>query len=453
MQDEVADWLISQNIEYANVISFGVVLALIALMAIILHGLLHRILLPALERIGGKRIHTWQKILTAKNLFPRLAFIVQGVVVYIQAGVWLSPETTTHNFLHIAARLWIIYYVTLTLFSLLDAVLLISRRNQRARTLPLRGIFQGVKLTASILAGLLCISILIGESPIILLSGLGAMTAVLMLVFKDPILGLVAGIQLSANDMLSVGDWLEMPKYGADGDVIDIGLTTVKVCNWDMTITTIPTYALISDSFKNWRNMSQSGGRRIKRSINIDASCITFLSPQEFKKLHKSHLLAPYLDEKNREIETFNTEKKLDLSMPINGRRMTNLGTLRAYLTAYLRNHPMIHQDMTLMVRQLQPGPNGVPLEIYAFTKTVNWLEYEAIQSDIFDHTLAVLPEFGLRIHQTPTGYDMRALIGTTTPGIAQISAPDDNARPQHTTGTAGPETSKHVAHASDQGV
>jgi miniconductance mechanosensitive channel len=234
-----------------------------------------------------------------------------------------------------------------------------------------------------------------------------------MLVFKDPIMGLVAGIQLSANDMLAVGDWLEMPKYGADGDVIDIGLTTVKVSNWDRTITTIPTYALISDSFKNWRGMSESGGRRIKRSINIDAGSVHFLNEDELARLHKAKLLGPYLDQKVSEIERYNSELHADLTSLVNGRRLTNLGTFRAYLNEYLRNHPQIHQGMTLMVRQMQPTPEGIPVEIYAFTNTTAWVAYEGIQSDLFDHILAVLPEFGLRVHQTPTGYDMRTLAET----------------------------------------
>ena len=232
------------------------------------------------------------------------------------------------------------------------------------------------------------ISLLIGQSPAILISGLGAMAAVLMLVFKDPILGLVAGIQLSANDMLKLGDWLEMPKYGADGAVIDIGLTTVKVRNWDNTITTIPTWSLVSDSFKNWSGMSASGGRRIKRSLNIDTT---------------------YMDSRHQEISEWNQQNAADHSV-LNLRKMTNIGTFRAYLQEYLRNHPRLRKDMTMMVRQLAPDANGLPIEIYCFTSTVVWAEYESIQADIFDHIFAVVDEFGLRIHQSPTGNDIRSL-------------------------------------------
>jgi miniconductance mechanosensitive channel len=265
---------------------------------------------------------------------------------------------------------------------------------------------------ASIFIGLLIVSTLIGKSPVILLSGLGAMTAVLMLVFKDPILGLVAGIQLSANNMLAVGDWLEMGRYGADGEVIDIGLTTVKVKNWDHTITTIPTYALISDSFKNWRGMSESGGRRIKRSLRLDAASVRFLNEADIHRLQKARLLDGYLNDKVQEISRYNSEQAADMTSLVNGRRLTNLGTFRAYLAAMLRQHPHIHQQMTLMVRQLESGSEGIPIEIYAFTSTTSWVEYEGIQADIFDHIFAVLPEFDLRVHQSPTGFDMRTLAG-----------------------------------------
>jgi miniconductance mechanosensitive channel len=256
-------------------------------------------------------------------------------------------------------------------------------------------------------------STIIGKSPVILFSGLGAMTAVLMLIFKDPIMGLVGGIQLSANRMLSVGDWLEMPKYGANGDVIDVTLTSVKVQNWDKTITTIPTYALISDSFKNWRGMQESGGRRIMRNIRIDATSVRFLSEEQIAWLRKASLLTRYIDTRMEEINRYNAEQAQDLTCPINGRRLTNLGTFRAYLDQYLRNHPGIHQGMTMMVRQLEPGADGVPIQIYAFANTTAWVEYEGIQSDIFDHVLAVVPQFGLRLHQTPTGHDIRAAVSS----------------------------------------
>jgi miniconductance mechanosensitive channel len=271
-------------------------------------------------------------------------------------------------------------------------------------------LLQTVKLIATALTGILLVSLLMDKSPLILLSGLGALSAVLLLVFKDPILGLVAGIQLSANNMLSVGDWLEMPKYGADGDVVDIALTTVKVRNWDKTITTIPTYALISDSFKNWRGMTEAGGRRIKRSIYLQMSSIEFLDEKTLTHLYKAELLAPYLEERLAQIKDTNTSSKTDMSILLNGRRLTNVGTFRQYLVSFLKSHPKIHQDMTLLVRQLQSTNLGLPIEIYAFTNTTNWNEYENIQSDIFDHIIAVLREFNLQVHEGPTGQDLRFL-------------------------------------------
>ena len=257
------------------------------------------------------------------------------------------------------------------------------------------------------------ISILIDESPLLLLSGLGAMAAVLLLVFKDTILSLVASVQLSSNDMLRVGDWIEMPGMHADGDVIDIALHTVKIQNFDKTITTIPTHKLISESYRNWRGMSESGGRRIKRSISIDQNMIRFLTEDEVKDLSRFRVLREYLAQKEQEIAEWNEGELGEESNSINARRLTNIGTLRAYIIGYLKNHPMISGEFTLLVRQLPPGPTGLPIEIYCFTATTNWGEFESIMADIFDHLLAILPEFDLKVFQEPSGNDIR-LIGAT---------------------------------------
>lgn len=423
--DEVKDlegwlmpWLNHYMPQFAKLAYTGIALALIVIISLGIHFVLHRVVLRWVEgrTRGTQRI--WRRAFFERKLFGRLALTLQGIIIYIQAGLWLADDTLLLPAIQMAANMWILLYALLSLYSLLDALLDISRQRPAMRAFPLRGIFQSVKLIASIFIGLLIVSTLIGKSPVILLSGLGAMTAVLMLVFKDPILGLVAGIQLSANDMLAVGDWLEMGRYGADGEVIDIGLTTVKVQNWDHTITTIPTYALISDSFKNWRGMSESGGRRIKRSVRLDAASVRFLNEDDLHRLQKSRLLDSYLHDKIEEINRYNREQLADMSSLVNGRRLTNLGTFRAYLAALLRQHPHIHQRMTLMVRQLEAGSEGIPLEIYAFTNTTRWVEYEGIQSDIFDHIFAVLPEFDLRVHQTPTGFDMRMLAGQSEPAL-----------------------------------
>ncbi|BEM66314.1 mechanosensitive ion channel family protein [Serratia sp. CY52157] len=411
MQQQITRWLEQFGLEFGGVMSLLMVLGLIVLISVVIHLVLHRVVLAALQRRGQQSQRVWQQAITQYKLFQRVALLLQGVIISIQATLWLQSGSQTQAVIVTAAQVWILAFTLLSLFSLLDTLLALLRQSPISNQLPLRGIFQGLKLVAAILIGIMIVSLLMGKSPLLLLSGLGAMTAVLMLVFKDPILGLVAGIQLSANDMLKIGDWLEMPKYGADGAVTDIGLTTVKVRNWDNTVTTIPTYALISDSFKNWRSMSESGGRRIKRSLNIDTGSVHFLSEEEQRRLQRNPLLHSYLNVKTQELSQHNQEIAVDLASPLNGRRLTNLGTLRAYLEAYLRAHPRIHQNMTLMVRQLAPTPEGLPLEIYAFTNTTVWAEYESIQADIFDHILAVIDEFGLRVHQTPTGNDMRDML------------------------------------------
>nr|WP_269801920.1 mechanosensitive ion channel domain-containing protein [Zobellella maritima] len=370
----IMPWLDTHIPEYSALAYTCAVLTLILIFSVAIHLVLHRVVLRWVGSRARSARQVWRQAFFERKLFNRLALTLQGIIIHIQAGLWLSSEAMSLPIIQTATQLWILLYGLLSFFSLLDALLDIFQQQTTMRNFPLRGIFQGLKLVSAIFIGLLIISVLIGKSPLILLSGLGAMTAVLMLVFKDPILGLVAGIQLSANDMLSVGDWLEMSRYGADGEVIDIGLTTVKVRNWDNTITTIPTYALISDSFKNWRGMSESGGRRIKRSLLLDTSSVRFLTEEDVQRLHKAQLLAPYLSEKVSEVSRYNSQSRADLSSLVNGRRLTNLGTLRAYLAAYLKAHPSIHQQMTLMVRQLESGAQGVPLEIYAFTNTTSWV-------------------------------------------------------------------------------
>ncbi|MBA8783714.1 mechanosensitive ion channel [Aeromonas caviae] len=409
MKEMFFNWLSGLGVDVTPMMALVIALGFIVLTAMVLHLVLHRILLVRLGGLLGKTKQMWLPPQLQQRLFYRLAFVFQGAVLLGQAEIWLPKASESLALIELLAQLWILLFLLLALFALLDCLLSLSRHTRLGRDLPLRGIFQGVKLVASILVGILMIALLLGKSPLFLFSGLGAMTAVLMLVFKDPILGLVAGIQLSANRMLSVGDWLQMDKYGADGEVTDIGLTTVKVSNWDKTITTIPTYALISDSFKNWQGMTESGGRRIKRSVNIDMTSVRFLTSQEQLQLKQARLLAPYLSRKEQELSSYNQQLSDAISCPINGRHLTNLGTLRAYLDAYLRAHAGIRKDMTLMVRQLAPTTDGLPLEIYCFTATTAWAEYEGIQADIFDHIFAIIEQFHLRLHQSPTGYDMHS--------------------------------------------
>jgi miniconductance mechanosensitive channel len=330
----------------------------------------------------------------------------------ISRGITLVPHlpdgaiTVVHN----CAGAFTVITMVLALNALLTFAGAIYQRRPEAASRPIKGYLQVLKIVLIGCGAIIAVAALMEQSPLLLLSGLGAMAAVLMLVFKDTILSLVASVQLTSNDMLRVGDWIEMPQLNADGDVIDIALHTVKVQNWDKTVTSIPTYRLISESYKNWRGMSESGGRRIKRALCLDQNNIRFLTVDEKAALTQFALLKPYLLSKNQEIERWNSGLSERGLGGVNHRALTNIGTFRAYVQAYIDWHPHIHKEMTRLVRQLPPGPDGLPLEIYCFTTTVAWEKYEAIQSDIVDHLLAVLPHFGLRLFQKPCGTDIRGL-------------------------------------------
>lgn len=354
--------------------------------------------------IRNNRIQ-WDNYLLERKVLHRLVHIIPAIIIYYSASLFPAYQQWIVKGVYI----YLIIVSLLVLSSFLNALQDIYSTFEISKAKPIRGYVQVVKIFVFIIGAVLLISNLIGESPVILLSGIGALSAVLMLIFKDSILGLVAGVQLSTNDMVRVGDWIEMPKYGADGDVIDISLNTVKVSNWDKTITTIPTYALISDSFKNWRGMRNAGGRRIKRSVFVDMSSIAICTAEMIEKYKKIHHIKDYICKKEAEIAQYNEENQIDHSVMVNGRALTNIGTFRAYILSYLENHPGIHKGLIYMVRQLQPVETGLPLEIYAFTNDINWIAYEGVQSDIFDHILAIAPEFGLRVFQNPTGYDMRS--------------------------------------------
>ncbi|MDI2113236.1 mechanosensitive ion channel family protein [Commensalibacter nepenthis] len=409
MQQDGLHWfsgLLSKvGIPLNDITLFILAISIIIVTAFLLHFILHKVVLKRLYSFSKKSSLVWIQVLTEDQLFNRLAFVIQGIVLLVQASFWVQHKVSILYFLIICTKLWILLYILLSIFSFLNIVLHLSNRLGISNNLPLGGIFQGIKLLASLFIGIMMIAAIIDQSPWKLITGLGAMAAVIMLVFKDSILGLAAGIQLSANKMLRIGDWLTMEKYGADGTVIDIGLTTVKVQNFDNTMTMIPTYALVSDSFINWRAMQESGGRRIKRSILIDANSIRFLTKEEIEKLSNSTLLKSYIVERAAEIDKFNQEKNYDLDISLlNGRRLTNLGLYRAYLEEYLKSHPSVHRNMTCMVRQMAPDFYGIPMEIYCFSNTVVWKQYEAIQSDIFDHSYSVLSEFFLSAGQSGTG-------------------------------------------------
>lgn len=380
-------------------------------LAWLVNWLVRRVLLHRLKRFPL----VGDSVLANSKLIRRLTHIIPALIVSI--GIALIPDldTVIVAIVQNAANAFILLTVALAVSDVLDIVNTVHQSRPNAHLRPIKGYIQVIKIILFVLATILIVAVLVDRSPLILLSGIGALAAVLMLIFQDTLLSLVASVQISSNDIIRLGDWIEMPQLNADGDVIDIALHIVKVQNWDKTITTIPTKRFITDSFKNWRGMRESGGRRIKRCLYIDQTSIQFLSAESSSQLQAFSVLNEYLAHKATELEAWNRELEATGAEPINARRITNIGTFRVYVERYLRNHPGVKQDMLLLVRQLSPTANGLPLEIYCFTNTVQWVEYENIQSDIFDHLLAIIPQFDLRIFQSPSGNDLSTL-GFTSP-------------------------------------
>jgi miniconductance mechanosensitive channel len=384
-------------------------LALLAT-AIVINLIAKRILVGTVRSLAKRSSVSWDDALVRHNVFGRLVQVVPALIVFF--GVTLVPEVPEAG-VKLVRNIAIGYMalmLTMAVSATLSALNTIYAKTPAAKERPIKGFVQLVQIVVWVLGGVLITATVLDRSPLLLLSGFGAMTAILLLVFKDTILSLVASVQLTAQDMVRVGDWIEMPQFGADGDVIDVQLHTVKVQNWDKTITTIPTHRLITDSFKNWRGMSQTGARRIKRAIVIDVSSIRIQTEDEIDHFTRFALLGDYIKEKEQELAEYNAGLTTEVDEEVNRRRLTNIGTFRAYAFNYLKNHPRIDQNMTLIVRQLSPGPEGIPLEIYCFTNTTEWAVYEDIQSDIFDHLLAIVPEFGLRLFQKPAGSDLENL-------------------------------------------
>ena len=342
------------------------------------------------------------------------AHLLPAIVILIAVPVVFSGYETVAHVTRVVLYLYMIILGLLMTTSFLDALHDLYQTRPAASEVPIKGFVEVIKIAFVFISIILAMSLLINQTPLYLFSGLGAMTAVLLLIFKDSILGFVAGIQLTSNRMVAIGDWIEMPRYGADGDIIDVSLMTVKVRNWDKTITSLPTYALVSESFKNWRGMKEAGGRRIKRAINIDVNTIRFCNAEMIERYGKIRYISEYIERKIADIAEHNDKQKIDRDDLVNGRHMTNIGTFRAYVESYLRNHPMVHKDLTFLIRQLQPTEHGLPIEIYIFTATTEWAAYEAVQADIFDHIIAVLPAFDLRAYQQPSGYDIRDALSST---------------------------------------
>jgi miniconductance mechanosensitive channel len=365
-------------------------------------------ILAIIERIIRKTKNTWDDVLMEQNVFKHVAHIVPALLIGVLAPVLYEGHPDWIVALEKISEIYLTIAFILTIVAFFKAFQFYLESRPFLKGKPLDSYMQLIRLIVYILGGIYIISVLIDKSPMGIFSALGAMSVVLMLVFKDTILGFVGSIQIAANDMVKIGDWVEFPKFGADGDVIEIKLQTVKVQNWDKTITTIPTYSFVSDAFKNWRGMSESGGRRIKRSINIDMNSVRFCNKQLQEKLSKIQLLKEYFEQKEIEINEYNIEKDTDHSANI--RQLTNLGSFRAYLEKYLSANNQISKEMTFLVRQLAPNEKGLPIEIYVFSSEQRWAHYEAIQADIFDHIIAILPEFELRVFQAPTGNDFKQL-------------------------------------------
>ena len=363
-----------------------------------------RVVLRAILFMSSKTSFDWDKVLIEHKVFARLSNVVPALVAHVLAPVVFDGVESLVGFVQGLAKVYLVVVLLFTLQALLNGLLSIYQRFEIAKRIPIKGLLQAVMLVACFVGGVFIISIVMGREVGTLMAGLGAMVMGFLFVFKDAIMGLVAGIQLATNDTVRKGDWIEMKGHGIDGDVIDVSLTTVKVQNFDKTVVSIPASRLITESCRNWRGMKDSGGRRIKRPIRIDMRSIRFADEALLAKFQRFDLLKGYLQSKLDEVNAHNQTANTDLSELVNGRRLTNIGTFRAYIMAYLKNHPQIRQDRTFLIRQLEPGDNGLPIEIYIFTDTTVWADYEAIQADIFDHLLAVIPEFGLAPFQNSTG-------------------------------------------------
>ncbi|MEZ7942805.1 MAG: mechanosensitive ion channel [Halioglobus sp.] len=399
--------MITQLAEYHPALPDITVVLILLLTALLGYVVAHRLLDIGLRTVAKYSTYTWSDALIKNGVGKRLAQLLPAFTIHMGVNFLPSINAGLESFVMNLTTAYMMVVATITIIAVLNAANDIYESNPEARQRPIKGFIQLLQLAVVILGGLLFIAALLDQSPVLLLSGFGAMTAVLLLVFKDTLLSLVASVQLAAQDMVRVGDWIEVPQLGADGDVVDMELYTVTVQNFDKTITTIPTQRLITDSFKNWRGMSSSGGRRIKRALHIDASSIRFISAQDVNSYRRFSLLEDYLAGKHDELKKYNqtmvgaTADESDAA--VNMRRLTNIGTFRAYAWRYLKEHPRIRKDMTLLVRQLAPD-DGIPIELYCFTNTVKWTEYEDIQADIFDHLLAIMPEFGLQLFQRPAG-------------------------------------------------
>ncbi|MDY0015110.1 MAG: mechanosensitive ion channel [Bacteroidales bacterium] len=407
--------LASSNIDYGSIPYLRLLMLFVGLIIIsmICFYITKYAIIHTLYKFIRRTSIKWDDLLVEYKTFDNVAHLIPAIIVKQTTPLILMDFEKLIPFITKLTDIYIIIAILIIVLSFLKASEHIIRKSPIFINKPITSYFQLIRIILYIIIAILIISIFIEQSPLYLLSAFGAMSAILLLIFKDTILGLVASVQISSNDMVRPGDWIEMPKFNANGEVLTINLNTVKVENWDKTITTIPTYFFISDSFKNWRGMQQSGGRRINRAIHINTRSVKFIDVTLKKRLTKVQLIHDYLLDREKEINAYNEEHCINTSELINGRRMTNVGVFRQYIEYYLRNHPHIRKDMTLMVRQLDFTERGLPIELYCFTATTEWLKYEQIQADIFDHLLAATRFFDLEIFQPPSGEDIHKAMTT----------------------------------------
>jgi len=412
---KILNWLIKLGIsaEYAFFVKSIIIIVGIFLLSYIVFLIARKLIIKVFKEITKRTETTWDDILLEKRVFHRLAYLAPAVLIHS-----LMPEILTNvkyefwvNLIQGTLKIYMVIIFVVVIDAFFNAVIEIYKDFKISKYKPIKSYIQIVKIIIYLIAAIIIISIIVGQSPLYLLGGLGALSAVLMLIFRDTLLGFVASIQLSSNDMLRVGDWITVNKFGADGTVKDINLTTVKIENFDKTITTVPTYSLISDAFQNWRGMEEAGVRRIKRSIILNMNSVKFCNNEMLCRFKNFSLIKDYINDKQKEIEDFNKTKNIDENNLINGRRQTNLGILRKYIQCYLAENEFVSKDYTLLVRQLPPTEKGLLIEIYVFSKVTEWTKYEDVVSDIFDHILAIVPMFDLQIFQNPSGSDFKSLI------------------------------------------
>lgn len=405
------DWGLSEGLaKWLHVIVFIILIALVSWIA---DKITKRVIIRIIKGIVRRTKNQYDDIILDKGVFNSLAHLAPALVVYYMLPTIMIDFPNTSEIFQKIVKMFMILVGLMVIISFLNALneIYIRYAKSRSHMVPIKGYIQVLQIILILVGVISALSTLFGFPIGNFFAGIGAFAAVLILVFKDTILGVVASIQISANKMMSLGDWISMPSRNANGIVEDITVNTVKVQNWDKTIATIPTYAFVTESFDNWRGMEDSGGRRIKRSINIDMSSVKFCTSEMLEKFGRIQLISDYVKSRQLEVTKHNQKMQIDESVSVNGRRMTNIGTFRKYMEEYLHEHPKIHNEMTFLVRQLQSTEKGIPIEIYVFSNDQNWANYESIQSDIFDHIMAIIPEFELRVFQNPTGEDFKKVL------------------------------------------